>query len=89
MRLRLRRAIRSPAGRKVVAALALYPNKPLRAVEIAALAGVNATSARDHAYRLVWLGYATRHEQPCPSNRRTVAAWQLTLTGYLYAKGES
>lgn len=76
---RYRRSLKSPSGKAVCAALAGSPER-MTAREIATKAYVSQVCARDHAYRLAKLGYATESKVRVPGCRET-SAWQVTPAG--------
>jgi len=82
VRARLRRAVQSPSGIAVLRVLREHLGAPLPASTIARLGYVSSTAARDQAYRLARLGWAS--QTTVSTGSMPAMAWQITPRGLEY-----
>lgn len=80
---RLHRCLRSPSGQAVMRALAAT-DMPQTARQIADVAHVSGTSARDQAWRAARLGYAVQTSVQTGGSRMPAMAWRITERGRDY-----
>lgn len=82
VRARLRRAVQAPSGQAVLAVLRDNLGAPLTAARISLLGHVSTSAARQQAYRLARLGWAT--QSTTSTGSMPAAAWQITPHGMRY-----
>lgn len=88
VRARLCRAVQSPSGVAVLRVLRENLGAPLPASTIARLGFVSNTAAREQAYRLARLGWASQTTVSTGSaGSMTAMAWQITPRGLEYCAG--